>query len=105
MLETSFIVAFAVMFIHASFWEGMIFGKVAEAMHSWPDWIKKPLYDCPICMSFWHGLWIIAALQATGYVNYCNPLPVLLTLFAAGGINTVLIYIISYAKDRPDSED
>jgi hypothetical protein len=33
--------------------EGMIFERVGKALEPLPSWIKKPLYDCPICNSVW----------------------------------------------------
>lgn len=30
--------------------------------NNWPDWVKKPLYDCPTCMASVHGsivYWVV----------------------------------------------
>jgi len=69
MIEISFILAFSVLFLHVCTWEGMIFEFVSNKLYNLSDKIKKPLYE-----------WI-------------------LELFAAGGINTVLIYLISSNRE------
>ena len=99
MIETSFIVALSVLFIHATTWEGMIFRSVYEQLKHLPDWIKKPLYDCPICMAPWWGALMMLTFHLVTGV-WRKILGWLLILFAAGGINTVLIYIVSYAKNN-----
>jgi hypothetical protein len=40
----------------------MIFGNIGERLQSLKQSIRFPLYDCPICMTPWHGTvwyWII----------------------------------------------
>lgn len=37
----------------ALFNEGMIFERVGKALARLPEWLKKPLFDCPRCNSFW----------------------------------------------------
>ena len=97
MLEISFIIALTVLFLHVTTWEGMINEWIADACYDWPSYIKKPLYDCPICMSVWWGSFIIACFGL--YTDYWPNLFVwILEVFMAGGINTVLIYIISADK-------
>lgn len=99
MIETAFLIAFVVLFIHAAFWDGMIFGKLAEKMHHWPSYLKKPMFDCPICMSFWHGLLILLIGRYTNTLPHYHWLQCIGMVFAAGGINTVLIYIINADKE------
>lgn len=98
-LFRSILIALAVLFIHVSTWEGMINEWVHSVADSWPPWIKKPLFDCPICMSFWWGLLINAigvgsqGWQPIGLFN------AIIMVFAAGGLNAVLIYVISSDKE------
>lgn len=40
--------------VHASTTDRMIFARVARI--KLPDWITFPIYECPICMSSFHGL-------------------------------------------------
>ena len=39
-------------------WEGMVFGFVREwGEKNLPEYIQKPLYDCPICqVPYWGGV-------------------------------------------------
>jgi len=104
MLGTALIIALVVLFLHVSTWEGMVNGWVQDVTFNWPGWIKKPLFDCPICMAPWHGVWIYTVLLYADMVPYMSIPAFILTTFMAGGINTVLIYIISYAKDKPGTE-
>lgn len=63
------------------FQEGEIFGKIGEKLKPLPDWIKKPTFDCPYCMSSVHGTilfflfipyawyyWILYCFCLTGFV-------------------------------------
>lgn len=97
MIETALIIAFVVLFLHATTWEGMVFQIVAEKLHTLPEWMKKPLYDCPICMAPWWGS-VILLLMCLHSGDWLDPLSWLLLVFAAGGINTVLIHIIEKAR-------
>ena len=97
MIEIAFIIALVVLFLHATTWEGMIFQIVAEKLRGLPAWVKKPLYDCPICMAPWWGS-VILILMGLHSGEWFDPLTWLLLVFAAGGINTVLIYIIENAR-------
>ena len=39
--------------------EGMIFHKVGKLLYKIPsEFIRKPLFECMICMASIHGLWI-----------------------------------------------
>lgn len=41
---------------------------------SWPDWVKKPLFNCPPCMSsVWGTVWFIStdASSVTSWVTFC----------------------------------
>ena len=99
MIETAFLIAFNVLFLHASTWDGMINEWVRSMAFNWPVWVKKPLFDCPICMAPWWGALIMLTFHfATGF--WKKILRIILMLFAAGGINTVLIYMISSDKEE-----
>lgn len=45
--------------INVVFWEGHIFEKIGNYMESHFPTLWKPLGGCIICMSPWHGLWMI----------------------------------------------
>lgn len=94
-LERILIIAFAVLFIHVTTWEGMINFWAFRLTRSWPEWIRKPLLACPICMTPWWG----AAIIATGAVPFLGYLDAILVLFAAGGVNAVLNYVITSNRE------
>ncbi len=120
MLTTAFIIAFTVLFIHATTWEGMINEWVHAVTWDWPPFLKKPVYDCPICMAPWWGFWVylavvpvpgfisfkwvhLAVVPVPGFTSFKHVTAMVISLFIAGGINTVLIYIISLAKNEGGS--
>lgn len=98
MIEVSFMLAFSVLFLHVCTWEGMIFEFVSNKLYNLSDKIKKPLYDCPICMVPWWGS-IILTLYSLASGLWQPYYQWILELFAAAGINTVLIYLISSNRE------
>ena len=61
MLEQAFILSLCVYFLHACTWEGMVFSPLASRLWNLTRWIRKPLFDCPVCMVPWWGsllVWI-----------------------------------------------
>jgi len=102
MVELAFIIAMAVLFLHATTWEGMIFQKVPEWLWDVPVWMKKPLYSCPVCMSFWWGVFIIVAGELFHVWPCIGAFKEFLTLFVAGGINVIAS---SFLKPDPDGHN
>ena len=98
MIELTLIISLVVLFIHATTWEGMINEWVVRACWDFPSWIRKPLFDCPICMAPWWGSLIIL-LFGVFTDNWLHPFIWVLQLFAAGGINAVLINTITPSDD------
>ena len=98
MIETIIMIALVVLFLHVTTWEGMINEWVANKADHWPEWVKKPLFACPICMAPWWGSVILGAMWAYSRMKI-DPLSWVLIVFAAGGLNAVLIYIISADKE------
>lgn len=89
-LITSLVYSIVVQFIYATFWEGMILGRVAGwLIDNLPKWMHKPLFDCPICMTPWYSLVIIAILQWVDYLNYPIGVDVLI-IFVASGWSTII---------------
>lgn len=41
--------------VHCLFEEDYLLHPIAKAVDWLPDWVKKPLHTCPICMSSIHG--------------------------------------------------
>lgn len=95
MLQNAIIIAFIVQFLHACTWEGMIFNSLTERLWTLPNWIKMPLYGCPICMTPWWGAFMLmAVVVATGYpMAMHDVIEGVFTLFAAAGINAVFVQL------------
>lgn len=98
MTETIFITALIVLFLHVCCWEGMIFSFVSGSLKDIPDYLKKPLYSCPICMLIWWGPSIVACGIVGNIWQVANIWQLSIIITAAAGVNTVFIYIISVAK-------
>jgi len=95
MVETAFIIAFIVYFIKATTWKGMIFHELSEKLESWPEAVRKPLYECPICMTPWWGLIIYLIGHYSGLQEFDElSFPrVVFTILVASGINTIFLLI------------
>lgn len=103
MIEFAVIIAFAVIFLHALTWPGMILQKVPVWCWDLPVWIKKPLYSCPICMTPWWGSLILVVIcLCVG--SWFSLLAWLLIITTAGGINVVLSSIIHPHEQEPTNE-
>lgn len=63
MVEQIIIIALIVFAIWQTFQEGHIFHKVAIFLEKkLPESIHNPVFYCPVCMTFWHGLVICLLL-------------------------------------------
>lgn len=109
MIETAFIIAFLVYFIKATTWQGMIFHPLSEKLESWPEAIRKPFYECPICMTPWWGIIIYLIGHYAGLPEFFELTiqRVLFTVFTAAGINTIFlilnkIYDTLFTHDKGD---
>jgi hypothetical protein len=93
MIELSILIAFSVLFIHTTTNEGHIFEDVANWLDTkLPDWIIKPLYGCPICMSFWYG--------SIFYIIYEGVnIEMIIVVFCAAGINAAIVNLNNTISD------
>lgn len=98
MIEIIFITALVVLFFHVCTWPGMIFSFVAKALKDLPGYLKKPLYDCPICACIWWGPAVVACGILGKIWQVVNVWQLAIIVSAAAGINTVLIYVINQGK-------
>lgn len=84
LLEQSLLLALSVTFIHATMWEGMIFGFIRN--NNAPSWLRKPVYECLTCMGFWWGTFI--------YIIFFDQIlwdkKLLLTILVSCGICTMI---------------
>lgn len=97
MIEHALIISLTVFALHASAWEGMIFGKIREYIS--PDSIvAKPLYNCPICMTPYYGSAIAIGLMLTNTYSF-SLYEFILTIGAATGFSTIFA-IINMIEDK-----
>jgi hypothetical protein len=68
--------------------EGEIFDFIPRWLHWLPEKMKKPVYDCPVCMAFWHGAYLYVILNEDGNFYW---LRWLLTLIVSVGINAIIV--------------
>jgi len=99
MIELSVLIAFAVLFINSTTWEGMIFEDVANYLDTkLPEWVSKPLYGCPICSSFWYGS--VFYLIYHGFDKW-----LIIVVFAAAGINAFIVNLNKHIKEAGTSDE
>lgn len=61
----------------------------------WPEWITKPLFDCPICMASIHGtLWFAGILPYFFSVQMHIKFWILF-MFCLCGLNTIILGLTS----------
>lgn len=83
--------------IYVSMRDGMIFeqlrAKLDKVMDKLPDnggeWVKKPIYDCLICMGFWWGVLIY-------FLMFRYDAMMLPTVLVVMGVNTLIDKIIHF---------
>lgn len=75
------------MAIWATMWEDAIFEFVRKSFEreSISDRLKKPIYDCPICMCPWYGTVLYWLIWGNSVKEW------LIVIIAAMGLNAVLI--------------
>ena len=98
MIEIALITALIVLFLHVCTWEGMIFSFVDKSLKHLPEYLKKPLYSCPICATIWWGPSIIACSILGKIWPVVNVWQLAIIISAAAAINTVLIYVVNAGK-------
>ncbi|HEX6335026.1 MAG TPA: hypothetical protein VFZ78_12415 [Flavisolibacter sp.] len=85
-----------VYFIKSTTWKGMIFYPLAQRLrNALPEKLRKPLFECPVCMTPWWGVAIYLAGHYTGLREFAELTPerVIFTVFTAAGINTILLIV------------
>ena len=93
MLATAFIISFIVYFLNATTWKGMIFYSLTEKLEHWPEFIRKPLFECPVCMTPWWGTVIYLTGHYIGLPEFAELTiqRLIFTVLTASGINTVVL--------------
>lgn len=90
MIEMAFMIAFPVLFLHKITEEGMIFQGIRPLLYNFPEFIKKPLFDCPVCMVPWYGSIILWMGFLYDEWKLPNMFEWFFILVIAGGINSIL---------------
>ena len=75
--------------------EGQILYFLPKYLHKLPDFITKPLYDCPACMASVH--WWPYAIFHGLTVDQLKFIPVY--ILALSGVNVVLNSLINYLEN------
>jgi hypothetical protein len=79
-------------------WKGMIFHRPAKYLKGkLPQWICKPLFSCPVCMS---SAWTLLYFAVFGFPDWMF-VPVAILMVA--GLNTVIVSLI--ATIIPDEDE
>lgn len=90
MLLYAFIISAITTFIHACTREKMVIYVVNRSTKKAPDFLRKPLFECPTCMSMWWGPSIIAyGIIRLGW-EFQNIDEVFVTCILSGGMNYMI---------------
>ena len=104
MIEKIVIIALIITAIHVSTYDGMIFGALREkvdALFERPKWkrvawIRKPLYDCNVCMG---GVWTVILYPSLFGIDW-QIIPVMLGVIGANVIVAAILKFIYHEEDR-----
>lgn len=98
MISIVFTISLIVIFLHECTRPGMIFSFVASSLDHLPSYLRKPLYDCPICMIPWWGPSILALgiIGKLWYIN--NVLSFFIVIGLASGVNIFLVNFLNVLK-------
>lgn len=99
MIEFALITSFKIIGIHVCCWQGMIFGWIRPLLYRLPEWLKKPLYLCEICMSSIWGIifWV---------VEYQNiSLDIIWFILTVCGINSIISAVLSHSPYSIENQD
>ena len=83
MIETIIIISLSIFGLHyAMNGERMIFSIIPELLFWLPEFIRKPLFECVVCMaSFWSLVfWLFLDFN------------LIITILAVAGLNSLLLY-------------
>lgn len=97
MIEQIIIISLIITAVHISMFDGMIFGafrRKLDALFDKPalqriSWLKKPMYDCIVCMG---GVWTLIVYPIL-YGMHWHIIPVALGVI---GLNVVISAILKY---------
>lgn len=86
MLVEIVIIALIVFAIHFTLQQGEIFGKFGDALYdNLPEKMHDPVFNCPVCMTPWHGTLIYWLIFGYGVEDW------LITVVSAMGLVVVIL--------------
>lgn len=73
----------------------MIFYELTNKLEKWPEFIRKPLFECPVCMTPWWGTLIYLIGYFSGLPEFAELTlaRLLFTVLVASGINTIFLIL------------
>jgi len=94
MIEHALIISLTVLFVYMICTEGMIFHFVYKWFKTWlPQYLWKPIFSCPICMTPYYGTIIYLILYKISWIDWT------FTITTAGGLNCVFVYLLEIAHN------
>lgn len=86
-------VSFACVGIHISFQNGMIFNFIVPFLErDFADWVRKPLYECLICMgSFWTFFFWVEQIKPISF-------QLLFAILVVVGMNKIWCAILEHTE-------
>lgn len=102
MIEKIFIISFWVFSIHYTMQEGEIFGKLGDWLYEHlPKKLHDPVFECVVCMCFWHGSIVYWLFFADMKIESLWPIKIIIPFYsiedwillviAAMGLNVILV--------------
>ncbi|HMX02958.1 MAG TPA: hypothetical protein PK511_09600 [Chitinophagales bacterium] len=91
LIVSAAITSLQITFIHILFWDGMILQSLRNNPLPWL--VKKPLYDCLICMTSIWGIFI-------WFFEWDGKFDLIAFLFLVGGINVLIMALVNNADDK-----
>ena len=88
--EYIFLNSLIIVAIHALFWPGMLFVGFRKYLDRLPGFMRKPLFDCMICMSSVWGTFFFLC------VNKVLSIGLIPHVLAVCGLNVILDSVIYY---------
>ncbi len=98
MVEKILIVALFSYGYCATFWPEQIFHGVGEWLSKrLPEWLCKPMFDCPLCNSFWVATLIYWIFWGNVWHEW------IIISVCSIGVNAVIVNLINKVEDISDA--
>lgn len=94
MLTQIALISFIIIGLHSAMQEGMVLAFVPRLLSPLPLWLRKPLFQCMICMS---SFWTITIWFISGHPLSID---ILFTIPAVAGLNTLADAFLGYIREH-----